>query len=174
MTTKQQKPAAQIQRRDVHIETTAEIGKTFSAKAEKIGDDLVTVAHLKLAEFSIPREAVDLLIGWPEGMASERLYSDLGEPLAYFGIDLSAADFTVGGSIRGNADTGEKLAIPAAATLSGVKLALVPLGAMLSGELSWKAAGDEVADAEPLLGKLCMVSLTIFGPVQVDWVKDAA
>ena len=173
MTTKQ-KPAAEVKRRDVRIEATAEIGKTFSAKAEKVGDDLVTVAHLKFSELSIPREAVDLLIGWPEGMSAQRLYSELGEPLAYFGVDLSASDYTVGGSIRGNAETGEKLVIPPAATLSGVKLALVPLGALLSGELSWKAAGDEVADAEPLLGKRCMASLTIFGPVQVDWVKDAA
>ena len=38
----------------------------------------------------------------------------------------------------------------------------------------YEAAGDEVADAEPLLGKLCMVALRIFGPVQVDWVKGAA
>lgn len=173
MTTKQ-KPAAMLERRDVRIEATAGIGKTFSAKAEKVGDDLVTVAHLKLSEILVPREAVDLLIGWPEGMAGQRLYSELGEPLAYFTLALEGQDYTVGGSISGNADTGEKLVIPPAATLSGVKLVPVPMGALLTGELSWKAAGDEVADAEPLLGKLCMARLTIFGPVQVDWVKDAA
>lgn len=168
------KRMAEVERRDVRVQATTEVGKTFSAKAEKVGDDLVTVAHLKIAEFNVPREAVDLLIGWPEGMAEQRLYSELGEPLAYFTISLDGCEYTVGGSIAGNAEAGERLIIPSAATLSGVKLVLVPLGALLSGELSWKAAGDEVADAEPLLGKLCMASLTIFGPVQVDWVKDAA
>lgn len=174
MTAVKQIPAAKIERRDVFVESAAEVGKTFSVKAEKDGDDLVTVAHLKIADLMVPREALDLLIGWPEGMAASRFYSELGEPLAYFTIALEGQDYTVGGSIRGSVKTGEHLVIPAAATLSGVKLTLVPLGALLTGTLSWKAAGDEVADAEPLLGKLCMVALRIFGPVKVDWVKGAA
>ena len=72
MTAVKQIPAAKIERRDVFVESAAEVGKTFSAKAEKDGDDLVTVAHLKIADLMVPREALDLLIGWPEGMAASR------------------------------------------------------------------------------------------------------
>lgn len=160
------------ERNGLTIEATAEIGKSISAKAEKVGDDEVTVAHLKFKGLFVDREAMDLLIGWQKGRAALALFDEEGEPRAYFQLVL-AGDFDMGGSIAGNAETNEKLVVTVG-TLSNAKLDLCPLGALLSGKITWKAAGDEVSDAEPLLGKLCMAKFVVRGMQQLDLFREAA
>lgn len=158
--------------REAKIEATAEIGKSISVKVEKSDDDEVTRCHLKIKDLLVNRETADLLIGWQPGRADLALYDETGEPRAYFGIALSR-EYEIGGSIAGNAETREKLVL-SSAVLKGVQLDLCPLGAKLSGELVWGAAGDEVSDIEPLLGKLCVVRLVVRGQQQIDLFQGAA
>lgn len=134
--------------REAKIEATAEIGKSISVKVEKSDDDEVTRCHLKIKDLLVNRETADLLIGWQPGRADLALYDETGEPR-------------------------EKLVL-SSAVLKGVQLDLCPLGAKLSGELVWGAAGDEVSDIEPLLGKLCVVRLVVRGQQQIDLFQGAA
>lgn len=166
------KPKTEYETSAIKIDATAEIAKGISVKVEKVGDEEVTVAHLKLKGLQVCRETMDLLIGWQPGRADLALFDETGEPRAYFTIEPSG-EYEFGGSIAGNAETGEKL-ILGKATLQNVRLDLCPLGAKLSGEITWPAAGDEVSDTEPLLGKLCMVRAWIRGLRQRDLFKDAA
>lgn len=162
-------------RREARIDATAEIGKSISVKIEKSDDedeDEVTRGHLKVKDLLVDRETIDLLIGWQAGRASLALYDESGAPRAYFGIALPG-EYEIGGSIAGTAQSREKLVL-SDAVLKRVQLDLCPLGAKLSGELVWSAAGDEVSDIEPLLGKLCWAQLVVRAEQQPDLFQDAA
>jgi|GEM_PF-7114484 len=158
------------------IESIAEIGKALNIRAEKAKDETpIVVAHMGFKGLLIAREVIDALLGQKIGWAQSTLYDELGAPVARMSLDLHKLEVFVTGAIKGNDETQEKLVLTDASltdiviTLSSV----TPNLALLQGSLSWQAAGDEVADAEPLLGKTCVMNVSLSANKQGDLLKAA-
>lgn len=157
----------------MHIESIANIGKSLSIKREKGADDTeVVIAHLKFAGLIVERAIVDTLIGQPAGWAQRSLYDELGAPIARMSIALHKLELSVSGAIKGIAETGERLMLQDA-NLGDIVITLATNSATIAGSLSWEAAGDEVADAEPLIGNDCMVNWVMTAGGQQDLLKAA-
>lgn len=150
---------------NINFNAVAIVGKSITVKVEKDEKkDELRICHLKVERMQVSRDVIDALLGCVEGWAARCLFDDGGTPVAWLTLELEGARFDFTGSIVGSENKGERLMIGAACTLSGVTLRLHALGALLSGELSWPAAGDELADVDPLLGKVCMVRGAILKP----------
>jgi len=155
------------------ITSVATMGKGISAKREKQDDDTVaTIAHLKFGKLFVTREEIDALCGQPEGWCAA-FYDDNGAPLVRASLVLLKREYTVIGAIKHAAGAGDSLAFTDA-TLAGMAIDFTQLGGELSGELTWQAAGDEIADAEPLLGDLARVEWTVRDADQGDLLKAVA
>lgn len=152
------------------IETTAEIGKSLSIKREKQEDEEVVIAHLKFSDAFVPRETMDELFNQPLGW-SNYLFGEDGFPHVRAEISLMKFDAEATGVIRGRANEYIKLA---GAKVTGVSLMLTEKGANLAAELTWKVAGDEVSDLEPLLGRTCVLTVTIADGGQQDAFRQRA
>lgn len=155
------------------IEHACTVGKSLSVKREKVGDDDLLVAHLKFSGLTIDRDVIDFLAGAKRNWC-DALFDELGAPIAALTLGFPGLELMLGGTLAGNAETDERLSFGTSAKLRGIAIDLVPLGAKLSGEITWNAAGDEVTDAEPLLGLLCMARLVLIREPQGDLLKDAA
>lgn len=114
------------------------------------------------------REHISLLCGQDELWADRSLYDDLGAPRLRCILSLPYLRVCVTGIIAGNSEDG---VLHHQADLAGVEIALVDKGAVLSGELVWKAAGDEISDVESLLGHLCRFEWTFWDSGQRDLFK---
>lgn len=159
---------------NIRIESVLKVGKGITVKIEKQPDDTEkAIAHLKFSEALITREHLDQLVTGVIGSLWPALYDESGAPIARMTIGLPYLEVVLGGTISGNKNKRESLAL-IQATLTGVEMALVPNGAHLSGELTWEAAGDEVSDAEPLLGQLCACNWTIDDRRQGDLLAQSA
>lgn len=154
------------------ITSIATMGKGISAKREKQDDDTqATIAHLKFAGLFVTREEIDALCGQPAGWCG-RFYDEGGAPVLRASLALLKRAYTVIGAIRHDAG-GDALAFTEA-TVSGMAITFTNLGGELSGELTWQACGDEIADAEPLLGQLTRVEWTVRDNEQADLLRYAA
>lgn len=156
------------------ITSVATMGKGLSAKREKQDDDTqATIAHLKFAGLFLKREEIDALCCQPAGWC-DAFYDDNGSPLLRAILSLPKREYTVVGRVQHNADASVGSLAFTDATLSGMAVTFTDLGGELSGELRWTAAGDEIADAEPLLGQLARVEWLVRDAEQGDLLRDAA
>lgn len=153
------------------IETTAQLSKGMTIKREKEGDVEVLVAHLKFDGALIQREIIDELVGQRIGWAQSCLFDEQGAPIGHIDISLPRLVAQVTGKIRGVKDD-DSITL-SQAFLDGVSLSLFDNGALLSGALAWKVAGDEASDLEPLLGRLCALHWVIQDGGQRDMLKAA-
>ena len=155
----------------IDINTTAQIGKGLSIKREKGENDIeIVVAHLKFSDAFVQREAIDQLLGLYDGW-SHALFDDLGAPVCR--MDLVPTKFAAAatGKIKGAPeDAGITLT---EADITDVVIRLADKGAMLSGTVSWLVAGDEASDAEPLIGRLCMIHWILQDAGQGDLLRAA-
>lgn len=155
------------------ITSVATMGKGISAKREKQDDDTVaTIAHLRFGKLFVTRDEIDALCGQPSGWCSQ-FYDDNGAPVLRASLVLVKREYTVIGAIKHAAGAGDSLAFTDA-TVAGMAIDFTELGGELSGELRWTAAGDEIADAEPLLGQMTRVEWTVRDADQGDLLRDAA
>lgn len=157
----------------ITITSVAKMGKGISAKREKQDDDTeATIAHLKFAGLFVTRDEIDVLCGQASGWCS-LFYDDNGAPVLRASLSLLKREYTVIGTVKGHADAQGSLAF-VQATLSGMAVTFTNLGGELSGELTWEAGGDEISDAEALLGQLARVEWTVRDDEQGDLLKAAA
>lgn len=155
----------------VEIETTATIGKGVSIKREKGSDDIeVVVAHLKFDNALVPREVIDELLGQDIGWAQHCLFNELGAPIGHIELSLPRLKLTATGKIRGV--DGDAITLTEAA-FDSITLTLTDKGALLSGALAWKVAGDEVSYLEPLLGRICVIHWIAQDGGQQDLLRAA-
>jgi len=153
------------------IETTAEIGKAVNIKREKDGDTEVVVAHLKFDAALVPRETIDDLVGRPIGWAQHCLFDEFGAPIGHVDISLPRLSLIATGKIRG-IKSHEEITLRQA-RLDDIVLKLTDNGALLSGSLAWKIAGDEASDLEPLLGRVCILHVIAQDSGQQDMLQAA-
>lgn len=157
----------------VDINTAAKISKGLSIKREKgPGDTEVVVAHLKLGAAWIPRETVDALVGRYEGWCNDTFFDELGAPITRLSLKLRKVRLTATGVIRGTLEA-DRVTLTDA-TLDDIEIDLADKGANLSGSLSWKTAGDESSDLEPLLGRVCIFHAIVQDGGQQDLLQSAA
>lgn len=158
----------------IHLNSTCRLAKAFSVKREKQEDDTERViAHLKIGETFIDRDQVDELLRQPIGWSTSALFDELGAPRARLTLSMGGVHpLTFVGVIRGE-DTrnGPKLTLKEAA-IDGVALELTKLGAALSCQLSWQAAGDEIDDISEMLGSTCAIVGTIEDGGQRDLLSS--
>jgi hypothetical protein len=156
----------------IEIKSTAELGKSLAVKREKQEDSEVVACHLKFADLFVSREELDELCRQPIGWHAA-LYDDQGAPVARLVLGLPKGEWSVTGTLTQGEKRPGKLNL-LEATLDGVSLELIPLGALLAGSLAWKARGDEVEDVTELLGKLVAVQWRLTDGGQQDLVQAAA
>ncbi len=150
------------------INSTCQVAKSLSIRAKKGGDDSeIVVAQLGIVDVPVSRDQADEILGVPIGW-TERLYDELGAPF-FAGEIKIAKDRDCSATIAARR---HKLKC-ANATLSGITLELRPNEMLMCATLTWPVAGDESADAEDMLGKLCTIELAIHAP-QADLLKPAA
>ena len=138
------------------IETVLTLGKSMTTKITKDdGGSRVAICVAKFADLEVKdRDILDELIGMPLGWCQSRLYDELGAPLRRFGLQVFGRQHRVSGTIAGPKE-GQVLSL-LQAELTDCDLRLIPLGAMVSGTLTWSARGDEVEDVAEILGMLCV------------------
>lgn len=160
----------------MNITTVATLSKSLSVKREKCDDDGERViGHMKIAYAVISREEIDGILGiriqpgvpW----ARNCLFDELGAPLARLELSAPRRELTASVRFRG---TGQEEMHIAGGTLKAISLTLDQSGALLSGELTWEVAGDEISDAEPLLGQIVAAEMSLTDGEQGDLLRAAA
>lgn len=155
----------------ITIRATAQLPKTFRVAREKLDDDTEQViAHLRVADIMLDRDQLDELCGQPIGWSAGALFDDFGAPRARLSIALNRNDLTLSGIIDGGKRPADAVLRLKDAGMSGIGLELTKLGALLSCQLSWRAAGDEVDDIAEMLGRLCNFAAVIQDGGQSDLV----
>jgi hypothetical protein len=139
------------------IRTTAQIGKSLSIKRVTVEEDEVVVAQLSFSDAAVKRDEADEVLGVAIGW-TERLFDELGAPAFKGALDLHGRPLPVSAVV--GLTKGHKLKI-ANGELGKIALEFEPNGFLLSGTFTWQVAGDESADVEDLLGKLCNLTLTV-------------
>jgi hypothetical protein len=159
----------------IHINATCQVAKSFSVKREKQADDSETVvAHLKVGEIMLDRDQLDELCAQPIGWSAGALFDEFGAPRAHLSLVLTPRGKV---TLSGVVDGGKKPADPRLklkdADVGSIMLDLTKLGAMLSCQLSWAAAGDEVDDIADMLGKTCNIVAVLEDGGQGDLLDSA-
>lgn len=150
------------------ISSVATVGKSLAIKREKDEDEGErVVAHLKFTDCFVSREEVDALCGQPEGWSRRSLFDELGAPIAKLEIAILKRDLTASVKLS---DQGTEMHV-AGGKLTGMALLLNKSGALLSGELSWLVAGDEVSDVETILGQIVRADLNLTDGEQGDLLR---
>lgn len=150
------------------IDTVADIGKGLSVKREKQEDNTErAIAHLKFTGLKLDRDQLDELVCRAIGWTTMCFYDELGAPFAHCVLAFPRLELEVTGVVKGPGHAGLRLA---QATLTSVEVALADKCVLVSGELAWEAAGDEVSDIEALLGQTCGIVWTIRDDQQQDLI----
>lgn len=158
----------------INIDSVAQLARGLSAKKEKQdGKGEVVVCTIKLVDAFITREQLDAFCEQPLGW-HQFLFDDQGAPRLRLGLQLIGADWSVTGTIKGNADVTPPTLNLLQAKLSGVVITLTQLGAVLAGDLSWTARGDEVEDLTDLLGALVKITWRVTNGEQGDLLRGIA
>lgn len=153
------------------ISTVATIGKGLTVKRKKVEEGEQVIAHLKFSDAVVSREEIDGIVGCHDNWARTCLFDELGAPVAAMNLELLRRDLTVSLHLTG---TGDEEMHVAGGTLTGIVLTLDKSGALLAGVLSWPVAGDEVSDAEPLLGQIVRAEFHLTDGQQGDLLRKAA
>ena len=157
----------------IKLDTICELSKTFSAKATTDESDApTTVAQVKFSDLKIDIETVDALLGEEIGWARRTLFDDQGAPRKRYGITVYGRLLRVSGGICG--PKGDPTLVLLQAELTKAYLTLIPLGALLDGNLTWSARGDEVEDVADLLGKTCSAKWEITDGDQADMFQPTS
>lgn len=157
----------------MNLSTILAVGKGLAIKREKADDNTgQTFAHLKFTDLFVKREEVTELCRQRPGWCETSFFDELGAPLGAWSLTLHETQFTVTGSIAGPGGK-DKLKLTEA-TLEGIEVTFTKLGAVVSGQLVWKIAGDEASDAEPLLGRECLAVWVLEDGGQQDMLRDRA
>lgn len=138
----------------MEIQSIATLAKGWGMKREKTDDGEAVYARLRFTGLFLSVSQLDELQGLEPG-AHRPLYDALGAPKLARSIEPMPDKLCITGTI-GDGGKRDRLAL-VEADITSLALALVPDGAELSGELRWLVAGDEAADCEPLLGRVCSV-----------------
>lgn len=151
----------------ISLHTVCKVAATFTAKAEKDESGApTTTAKVKFSELKVDRDTIDELLGEPIGWCQTALFDEQGAPRRRYGLTVFGRELRVSGTIHG--PQGKPTLNLLQATLSDVYLALMPLGAIVEGTLTWAARGDEVEDVAELLGKVCAAQWEITDGAQAD------
>lgn len=160
--------------RRIELQTIGTVGKGITAKREKQEDDTeATIVHLKFSGLFVTREQIDALLGKDEGWSQRTLYDETGAPVLWCVLTPLRFECSVTGSLKPSADSDEGLRL-IDATLTKIDVTLTNVGGYVAGQLSWKAAGDEVSDAEALLGQTVQANLAFYDAGQQDLFSEAA
>lgn len=154
------------------LKTVLTSAKSWSMKREKTEEDgEVTYGHLRFSGLFITREQVDQLLGQEASWARTALFDALGAPRGFWSISCPKLELSVVGTV-GDGEKDDRLQL-LQATLNSIEVTLTQQGADVSGQLSWLVAGDEAADIEPLLGRVCGVNWDL-NNIQGDMLREAA
>jgi hypothetical protein len=148
------------------LDTVLTLAKSFTTKITKEGGQEITVCEIKFSGMPIQRDVVDPMLGMPFGWAALALYDEQGAPLNRLTISSYRSALRVTGRIVGPRNEPVLALIQAA--LSDIEVGLMDKGGIVAGKLSWKARGDEVEDADQLLGKVCLAEFEITDGDQAD------
>lgn len=154
------------------LKTVLTAAKSWSMKREKAEDNSeVTFGHLRFSDLFVTREQVDQIMGQESGWARTALFDDLGAPRGFWSISSPKLELSVVGTV-GDGEKDDRLQL-LQATLDSIEVTLTQQGAVIAGQLSWLVAGDEAADIEPLLGRICGVKWDL-NNIQGDMLREAA
>lgn len=157
----------------MNLSTILAVGKGLAIKREKADDDSEqTFAHLKFTDLQVKREEVTNLCAQRAGWCETSFFDELGAPLGKWTLVLHETAFTVTGHISGPGGKDKMNLVEA--TLDSIEVTFTKLGAVVSGQLAWKIAGDEAGDAEPLLGRECLAVWVLEDGGQQDMLRDRA
>lgn len=158
----------------IEIDSVCAIAKGMAVKREKQPDKTeATIAHLAFSHCMVTRETIDQLLGLPIGWSQRALFDDLGAPYVRMTLGIEDIAFEINGTIRGNKNKGEFMRF-AQGTLASISIELRDKGALVSGEITWKVAGDEVSDVEPVLAQTVACHFVLLDPRQADMLVEAA
>ena len=136
----------------IHLSTVCTLGKSLAIKREKGADGEITRAHLKFTDLFVTREQVNALCGQRPGWCETSFFDELGAPVGNWSLTLHKTAFVLAGAI--DEPGGEGMRFTEAA-VDSLELTFTKLGAVASGQVVWKVAGDEAGDIETLLGQQC-------------------
>lgn len=167
----------------VKLEGSCGIGKAMSTGRKKLGtgEDGIVACRVKVSGVRVKRREMEELAGMPEG-STETLFRDEDLcPHQKMSFLLPARALMVTGSIEHKRDSGAtvgKLEYKKPAVASDIRFSLDKpddqgAGSLMSFFLTWKAAGDEVEDFEPLAGRTCYMHLTFKPEGQQPLFSDA-
>lgn len=152
---------------EVTVETSGHLKKDMKTSRQKSGDDEIVTCSVSIKGLRVDREDMEELGGWPIG-ALGALYNDQAIPYQRASFLVPDRVLAVTGWIEHRKDSGAALARltftrPAIGAdlrfyLDAPDETKTP-GALMSFSLTWKAAGDEVEDVEPLLKRKCFLKL---------------
>lgn len=153
----------------VTIRDECVLGKVLSVKREKEESQEFLRCHLALAGLFIPSASINTLCSQPRKWIEQSCFDDLGAPRLRLALELADTALFVSGTIRrGEGKDKQELRLRQGATISGIRLELVPQGANLTAKFTWDTAGDEADDVSELLGRACIADLTIEDAGQED------
>jgi hypothetical protein len=155
----------------IHLTNIITLSKSLAIKREKDEDSEITRAQLRFTDLFVSREQVNALCGMRAGWCETSFFDELGAPFGGWSLALTDGEWTLAGAIEG---PGEDSLRVTEATLSDVELTFTTLGAVASGEITWTVRGDEVGDAEPLLGRECRADWRLTDGGQRDMLRERA
>lgn len=156
----------------VRIHNECVLGKTLSVKREKEESQEFLRCHLALAGLFIPSASINTLCDQQPKWIEGAVFDDMGAPRMRLTLGLSDTALFISGTIRrGDGRDAHILQLRQGATISGIHLELVPLGANMKAKLTWDTAGDEADDVSELLGRACIADITIEDAGQQDMLK---
>jgi hypothetical protein len=156
----------------MQIETIATIGKGLRIVREKDAEGgEVTRAHLAFDELIITRESFDEIAGMTPGWSRAALFDECGAPLAFMRVEMPTLSRIITGTV-GDPEKPDRLPLIEAELSS---LVFTPRDSVVSvsGKLTWVVAGDEAADCEPLIGRVCAIKWQVRA-MQGDMLRPGA
>lgn len=150
----------------LELQTTADLANSATLKNAKDGDAELSTAQVRFKNAKLTCVQFDDLCKRAPGWSAASLFTPDELPCMPMVIHFPKMQLEASGRIHGHRE-GDSIAL-IGATLQDMRATLVKSGVALSGELVWKAAGDEATDLEPLLGHLCGMHLSIVDSQQQE------
>lgn len=150
------------------ISTECTLGKKMQTAREKSGglEDEIVTCTIKVRAVRVDRDSMDELAGLPIGCTA-MLFNELGAPFQHMSFLLPKRVLLGTGTIEHQRESG---AVSAALKLKDALVDSLRFNldmpeeggptAMLSFDVHWRAAGDEVEDVSDLLSRACRMVLT--------------
>jgi hypothetical protein len=154
----------------IKISTSCNVGKSMPTKVDGPKDAEIVTCSITLSKIRMARETAETLGGYAID-TWRSLYDDKGYPRQRAGILLPKRELIVDLKVEQRNPSGATLfsiAVPLAA-ITGLQFTLDAPDdegetVVMHCVSVWKAAGDEVEDVKPLLGKPCFLIATFKEP----------